>query len=81
MSRTAGVLLGLALGAAASLAEEPSPPHCCPAGWDCVSQPACNQSDGNAPVVIVMGRNVRRRGRRPPAAHRVPKNPGHHRTE
>jgi hypothetical protein len=48
MSRTAGVLLGLALGAAAALAEEPSPPHCCPAAWDCVSQPACNQTEGSA---------------------------------
>ena len=79
MSQTAVVLLGLALSAAAVLAEEP-PANCCPAGWDCVSRPACDQNGGSPPVVIVTGRNVRR-GRHLPAAHRVPKNTGHHRTE
>jgi len=80
MSRTAVVLLGLALSAAAAIAEEPSS-SCCPVGWDCVSQPACNQGEGNPSVVIVTGRNVRRRGRRSSTAHRAPKNPGRHRTE
>jgi hypothetical protein len=63
-------LLALVLGTGIGVAADWESGRCCPTGWNCVSESACNAGEASAPVVVIQRGPVRRRG--PRAADAAP---------